>query len=153
MLIGGLWHGASWNFVIWGGIQGIMLAAERLQGKDSAYRRLPAFMRIAVTFLITCISWVFFRADTLPQGLSYLKSMFGFSSPSFGSGAIAGAVYTPYHVVMFFVCILAVWAMPQAWNFTQKLPPMRAVACLGVFAVSVAFLWTQTVNPFLYFQF
>ena len=41
MLIGGLWHGASWNFVIWGAIHGFMLAFERLQGKQSYYRRLP----------------------------------------------------------------------------------------------------------------
>jgi alginate O-acetyltransferase complex protein AlgI len=153
MLIGGLWHGASWNFVIWGGIQGAMLAMERLQGKDSAYRRLPMTVRIALTFFITCVSWVFFRAETLPQSVSYLKSLFGLGNPAFGSSAIAGAVYTPYHMLMFCVCIVFVWALPQAWNFTQKLPPIRAFACLAVFTLSIALLWTQTVNPFLYFQF
>src|SRR5208283_2031867 len=64
MLIGGLWHGASWNFVIWGAIQGTMLIVERRRGKESPYRRLPVYMRIAFTFLITCVSWVFFRAET-----------------------------------------------------------------------------------------
>jgi alginate O-acetyltransferase complex protein AlgI len=153
MLIGGLWHGASWNFVIWGGIQGTMLIVERRRGKESPYRRLPLFLRIALTFLITCISWVFFRAETLAQSFSYLKSLFAFGNPTLASSAIAGSVYTPYHVIMFLVCIACVWALPQAWNFTQKLPPMRAFACLAVFAVSVALLWTQTANPFLYFQF
>jgi len=47
MLLGGLWHGASWNFVIWGGIHGSMLGLERWQGKDSVYRRLPAVVRVA----------------------------------------------------------------------------------------------------------
>lgn len=153
MLIGGLWHGASWNFVIWGGIHGAMLAAERVQGKDSHYRRLPTAMRIAITFIITCISWVFFRADTLPQSLRYLRSLLGLGTASFASGAVAGTIYTPYHVSMFGVCVFFVWVMPQAWHFTQRLPPFRAFACLAVFVLSVAVLWTQTVNPFLYFQF
>ncbi|MDQ3815591.1 MAG: membrane-bound O-acyltransferase family protein, partial [Armatimonadota bacterium] len=49
MLIGGLWHGASWNFLIWGGIQGGVLAFERRQGKDSLYRHLPRPLRVALT--------------------------------------------------------------------------------------------------------
>src|SRR5690349_15975155 len=64
MLLGGLWHGASWNFVIWGGIHGSMLAAERAGGKQSPYQRLPRPLRVALTFAIVCVSWVFFRAKT-----------------------------------------------------------------------------------------
>src|SRR5438067_7986414 len=52
MVLGGLWHGASWNFVIWGAIHGAMLAFERAQGKDSLYSRLPGPARTALTFLI-----------------------------------------------------------------------------------------------------
>src|SRR4051794_9196819 len=61
MLVGGLWHGASWNFVIWGAIHGGMLGLERAQGKHSFYRRLPHGVRVALTFLVVCLSWVFFR--------------------------------------------------------------------------------------------
>src|SRR4051794_2201612 len=56
MLLGGLWHGASWNFVIWGGIHGSALAFERAQGKNSLYRRLPPPLQVAITFLIVCVS-------------------------------------------------------------------------------------------------
>ncbi|MEM7397101.1 MAG: MBOAT family O-acyltransferase, partial [Verrucomicrobiota bacterium] len=65
MLLGGLWHGAGWTFVIWGVIHGGMLAFERLQGKDSLYRRLPGSIRVAITFLIVLITWIFFRAESL----------------------------------------------------------------------------------------
>ena len=153
MLLGGLWHGASWNFVIWGALHGGMLGLERTQGRDSLYRRLPGIIRVLITFLIVCIGWVFFRADNLPRSLEFLKSMFGLSHVPFGSEALAGTIYTPYHLMMFTICAIMVWSAPQAWNFTQKLTPLRAGVCLTLLAVSFIFMWTQTVNPFLYFQF
>ncbi|RPI21842.1 MAG: MBOAT family protein [Acidobacteria bacterium] len=153
MLLGGLWHGASWNFVIWGGIHGGMLAFERTQGKDSAYRRLPPVLRIAITFLTVCISWVFFRADTLADSWRYCRSLVGLVTVSEGAGAVAASVYTPYHVLVFLTCTVIVWSFPQAWRFTQRLTPLRAGICLALFVASVLMLWTQTVNPFLYYQF
>ena len=50
MLIGGLWHGASWNFIIWGGIHGAMLSVERMMGKKSFYGHLPHILKVAITF-------------------------------------------------------------------------------------------------------
>ena len=67
--------------------------------------------------------------------------------------ALAATIYTPYHLLVFAVAAIATWLLPQAWTFTQRLTPVRAVACLALFGVSVTLLWTQTVNPFLYFQF
>ena len=64
-----------------------------------------------------------------------------------------GTIYTPYHLATFAICALVVWTAPQTWTFTQRLTPMRAVICLALFVVSVATMWTQTTNPFLYFQF
>jgi alginate O-acetyltransferase complex protein AlgI len=153
MLLGGLWHGASWNFVIWGGIHGGMLAAERARGKASIYERLPAVIRVAITFLVVCFSWVFFRADSLPATGQYLKSLLGFSSITADSGALNATTHTPYHMLMFVVCAIIVWAAPQTWNFSQKLTPAKAGLSLGLLSTSIIVLWTQTVNPFLYFQF
>src|SRR5689334_2059889 len=118
MLIGGLWHGASWNFVLWGAIHGGMLAFERAQGKDSPYRRLPRPARVALTFLIVCLSWVFFRAKTLGMAVAYLRSMFGFGHPAPASDTVAGALYTPYHGAMFVLAALVVWGLPNTWAFT-----------------------------------
>jgi alginate O-acetyltransferase complex protein AlgI len=153
MLLGGLWHGASWNFVIWGAIHGGMLAFERAQGKDSLYRRLPHAAKVAITFLVVCLSWVFFRAKTLPQAMTYLKSLLGAGHASAAADAVAGAVYTPYHGVMFAIAAIVVWGMPNTWAFTERLGWPRAVGGLVLLALSIAILWTQTTNPFLYFQF
>lgn len=153
MLVGGLWHGASWNFVIWGAIQGLMLAAERLMDKDSPYRRLPAPLRIAVTFGVTCLAWVFFRAETLPQAMVYLRSLVALADVPPGALAVAATIYTPYHLTMTLICALVVWSLPQVWDFTRRLTPVKSVACLAVLVLSVMIMWTQTTNPFLYYQF
>jgi alginate O-acetyltransferase complex protein AlgI len=151
MLLGGLWHGASWNFVIWGGIHGLMLAAERCWGGEGQRLARPA--RVALTFLIVCLAWVFFRAETLPQAVSYLASMFGLAEPQPQAACVAAMIYTRYHLVVFLVCALVVWGGTQGWTFTQRLSPVRAGVCLALLVLDLVFLWTQTVNPFLYFQF
>jgi alginate O-acetyltransferase complex protein AlgI len=153
MLLGGLWHGASWNFVIWGAIHGGMLAAERAQGKSSPYRRLPRPVRVGITFVVVCLSWVFFRAKTLPQAMDYLRSMFGMAPVDDASNAVAGSIYTPYHVAMLGLAAVIVWGMPNTWAFTSKVTWPRAVGGLALLALSVLMMWTQTTNPFLYFQF
>ena len=152
MLLGGLWHGASWNFLIWGGIHGVMLALERVQGKTSPYWRLPRPVRVAIAFAVVCVAWVFFRAKTLPQALDYLGAMFGQGEQSAGN-ALAAAMYDPYHLAVFGLAAGVVWTAPQSWEFTRTLTLPRAAFCLGMLAVSLLFMWTQTENPFLYFQF
>jgi len=153
MLLGGLWHGASWNFVLWGAIHGGMLAFERAQGKQGFYARLPRPLRVALTFVIVCVSWVFFRAKTLPEAVAYLASMFGASHAGPASDVVAGAIYTPYHAAMFVVAALVVWTLPTTWAFTNRLSVPRAASGMALLALSVLLMWTQTVNPFLYFQF
>ena len=68
----GLWHGASWNFVIWGLFHGSFLVAERL-GLADAVKRLWAPLRHAYLLVVVMIGWVFFRAETLPAALAYLE--------------------------------------------------------------------------------
>ena len=153
MLLGGLWHGASWNFVIWGGIHGGMLAMERLRGKESFYNRLPNYARIAATFVVVLISWVFFRAETLPQAASYLASMFGMLVPQEGAGLIGGIIYQPYYVLAFATAVLVVWLAPQTWDWVRKLTPVKVVASIGVLWLSLIAMTTQEFNPFIYFIF
>jgi len=153
MLLGGLWHGASWNFVLWGAIHGGMLAFERTQGKDSFYRRLPGGARIGLTFVVVCLAWVFFRAKTLEQAIAYFESMFGLRTLTAASDLIAGPLYTPYHLAVFAVAAVIVWRAPHTWAFTARLTAPRAAWAVATLALAVMVMWTQTTNPFLYFQF
>jgi len=152
MLLGGLWHGASWNFLIWGGIHGGYLAFERAQGKESIYHKLPALLQIIITFFIVLIAWVFFRADTLPDAAQYLKCMFGGATPGQGE-AVRGLIYNPYYVVNFILAGITIWALPQTWDFTRQLTWPKIAWCILLFFVSLIALTTQSYNPFIYFIF
>jgi alginate O-acetyltransferase complex protein AlgI len=153
MLVGGLWHGASWNFVIWGGIHGFMLVFERFQGKHSPYGRLPRPMRVGITFAIVCITWVFFRAKTLGLAWTYLTCMCGLCPTTAGNEVVAAELYAPYQVVTFVVASLVIWQAPNSWAFTRQVTLARACWTGAVLALAVILMWTQTSNPFIYFQF
>jgi len=153
MLLGGLWHGASLNFVIWGGLHGMFLMGERLWGKMSLYKRLPHIVQVACTFLLLLITWVFFRAATLPDALQYLRYMAGVVELSPGSQLVAGIIYQPFYLIMMAVAAVVVWGAPQTWDWTRVLSPAKLVLCLLLFIVSVMLLTAQAYNPFIYFIF
>jgi alginate O-acetyltransferase complex protein AlgI len=153
MLIGGLWHGANWTFVIWGAIHGFMLAFERWQGKNSPYRQLPRPMRVGITFVIVCLAWVFFRAPTLHQATHYLANLFALTPTTFAADIARVPMYDLYHVLVYLAAVLVVWKMPQTWTFTSLLTLRRAAVCMALYALAVLFMWTQSENPFIYFQF
>jgi alginate O-acetyltransferase complex protein AlgI len=153
MLLGGLWHGASWNFVIWGGIHGGMLVMERAQGKHALYHRMPKPFRVAVTFFIVLIAWVFFRTPDLAAAWSFLGSLFGLAAVQAGAGLLGGILYHPYYWGTFGLAAVIVWSCPQTWDWTRTVPPWKAVPIALALLVSLAVLMTQSYNPFIYFIF
>ncbi|MCY3813837.1 MAG: MBOAT family protein [Gammaproteobacteria bacterium] len=153
MLLGGLWHGALWNFVIWGAIHGVMLAVERRFEKDSLYRRLPAPAKMLLTFLIVTIAWVFFRAPTLGEALDYLGAMVGLGPQTAGGPMIAGLIYQPYYLLVMAVAAGVVWLAPQTWDYTRRMTWPKAAWAAAAFATALAVMMGQAFNPFIYFIF
>ena len=153
MILGGLWHGASWNFVIWGSIHGAMLGIERVMGKKSLYSRLPDLLKVVVTFIIVLFTWVFFRTADLSAALGYCAAMLGLGAASPGSGLLAGVIYQPYYVLTFVLAAIVVWGFPQTWDFTRRVTWAKVGATLGVLTVAIVALTTQSFNPFIYFIF
>ena len=153
MLLGGLWHGASWNYVVWGGIHGGMLAFERSQGRESFYHTLPRPLRVGLTFVIVLIAWVFFRAPNLSRAMAYLGSMFGFSHAQASANLLPGIFYKPYYLLCIAVAAIVVWAGKQTWDWTQQITWPKAAICCGLGALALAIMATQEYNPFIYFIF
>ena len=153
MLLGGLWHGASWNFVIWGGLHGGMLAFERSQGREGFYHNLPRPFRIAFTFLIVLLGWVFFRAADLPRALEYFASMFGFGHAQPGAVLLSGILYKPYYLLSIGIAALVVWAGKQTWDWTQRMSVPKTALCFALGWLALVVLATQEYNPFIYFIF
>jgi alginate O-acetyltransferase complex protein AlgI len=153
MLLGGLWHGAAWNFVIWGGLHGAMLAAERWRGKAALYAGWPAPLRVAATFVCVLVAWVFFRATDLPHAIRYLGDMLSLGTPQAGAGLLSGIVYGPYYLGTFLVAGIIVWTAPQTWDWTKTLTPSKAAASFALLVLAAVVLTTQAFNPFIYFIF
>jgi len=154
MLLGGLWHGAKWTFVVWGAFHGAALAFERWRGKQSIYSSWPAAVRICLTFLLMLLSWVLFRADNLSAATHYYAAMFGFGLVSANSSLIAAEMYTPLHILVIALCALFVFQRVQAHDWSQApQSPGRVAFLLPLFVFSLLVMFNQAFNPFLYFQF
>jgi len=152
MILGGLWHGASVNFIIWGLMHGAALVVERLLGitGEGGHRRVPAIVSWLVTFHFVCLTWVFFRAPTLDGAQAYLSTLV--------SGAeIWSTTVTPL-VAMMLVFGALTQIIPNAWFDRLELSYDRASIAVKVaipFAVIflVAIAAPGGVPPFIYFQF
>ena len=154
MVLGGLWHGASWNFVIWGAIHGAWLALERAAGKDSLYRGLPRPLRVALTFLVVLVAWVFFRAPDLPAATAYLADMVGPGRTTAGGAALLpGFVYSPYHLGSFAVASLVTWGGQETWDWSRHIGWAKGAIALGLLALALLAMAGQGYNPFIYFIF
>jgi alginate O-acetyltransferase complex protein AlgI len=153
MLIGGLWHGASWNFLVWGGLHGALLAFERMRGKAASYGALPVPLRVGLTFVLVLIGWVFFRAPDLHAAMRYLGYMAGQSSIDPGAMLLQGVVYQPYYLGTFVLAGIITWGCPQTWDWTRTLTVPKAAIIAGLFILAAVALTTQSYNPFIYFIF
>jgi D-alanyl-lipoteichoic acid acyltransferase DltB (MBOAT superfamily) len=161
MLLGGLWHGAAWTFVIWGGIHGVGLAVERAWPSIGSAMfpagvpaRIPrplksAAARIA-TFHVVCLAWVFFRAPDIGTAFAVLGRLFA-DGPSTG-------IVTPT-VVLLIAAVLAVQWLPTGIGAELRtafvsLPVYAQGVTLGVLLLAVAAVsGGQGVAPFIYFRF
>jgi alginate O-acetyltransferase complex protein AlgI len=153
MLVGGFWHGAEWTFMVWGLLHGLMLCGERLLGKQSSYQRLPRFARIALTFAVVTVAWVFFRSPTIAHAGTYCLAMIGLEPVRAEADLLQVLLYDPYHVLCFALCATVVWGGTSTWEFTQRLSPAKALLCLALLLLAIASMWGQSANPFLYFRF
>jgi len=150
MLLGGLWHGASWNFVIWGGYHGALLSFERALGikDDRRAWRLVDPLRAALTFALVSISWVFFRAATLRDSITVLGRLF--SGPH-------GHIIWPHWMLWYAVLALLLAAWEERSGWFERLPDAPAWAYAAAIALCLFCLeligFTDHAVPFVYFQF
>jgi alginate O-acetyltransferase complex protein AlgI len=149
----GLWHGAKMTFVVWGMYQGVFLILERVAGKKAIYHRFPEWGQIAVTFIIVLFGWVLFRAPDLSQAMLYWKAMAGLTHATASSALLHAQIFTTHHIAEMTLCAFFAWQPVQAFNWVEKLSAPRLVAIAFVFVIALCMMFTQTYNPFLYFQF
>ena len=152
-LLSGFWHGASWNFVLWGSCHGLLLAAERAMPGRSLWSGAPRILQVALTFTLVSLLWVLFRAPDLPGAMEYYSRLFGLGAPGEIAPLIAGIVWKPYLILMLLLAGLVAWFGPTTLSWTHRLTAPKAAWSLAVFWTSALMLSVQKFNPFIYFIF
>ena len=146
-MLTGLWHGAAWNFVMWGAYYGVLLILEKFVfAKIQA--KLPKFIRLIMTIFIVIIGWVFFFSPSLKDAIEYLGAMFG-----------AGDAFVDSQG-LFYLCgyglLIIIGILPATIGLGKlhKAPVViKWIVYVILFVLSVAFLISESYNPFLYFRF
>ncbi len=165
----GLWHGASWTFVIWGLFHGTFLIIERL-GFDKILLKIPRVFRHIYTILVFTIARVFFRASDLTQALDYLRSMFNYNPLQDGVIEDHAKYLNNYYYVLFALAII--FSMPThkfikriSYRIYRSIPVHIAkwtnslatlsIICLILFTYCIVttLLSANSYNPFIYFRF
>ncbi len=159
-LLCGLWHGAAWNFAVWGLYHGAFLVAERgAVGRFVA--RLPAAARHAYLVLVVMIGWVFFRAEDLSTAIDYLGAMAGFA-PRRSDGYVL--LYLDRETLLALLAGIVLVCVPRLTtigddardgNTVLRAAPavLRDIALTGALGLSMIYVSAQSYNPFIYFRF
>ena len=150
MLLGGLWHGASWTFMLWGAYHGALLALERMNGKRGFGWRLPRPVQVGLTFILVMFGWVLFRASTLDGLARMSKGLTGFHGWG-GAYPLAEAGALNWAALLF--CLALVFAAKNTWEIRWQPSRRLAVGLALLFLICLAVLLVNTSSPFLYFQF
>lgn len=156
MLIGGLWHGASWTFVAWGGLHGIYLVIERLLvawfGRPSWTKTGPMQLVLGlVTFVMVLITWVFFRAQDFPSAMLLLVSMFGVVA----EGAVVLTTLSIFKVVFVMTGLLAAhwWMRNRSLEEVAGSTPGWLRSLVWASMLILLILTQGGGSAFIYFQF
>lgn len=154
-LIGGLWHGANWTFVVWGALHGFAICIHRFWKTFNI--KIPHFVAVFMTFLFANFTWVYFRATTIETANKIISSMFGLNgfAPivinkmrfSFENGSIK------LSLLLLIPSIILVFCVKNSIEFSQRLKPNRICFIVTLVMLLVSILSINKVSEFLYFQF
>ncbi len=156
-LISGLWHGAAWNFIFWGAFHGLFLVLDRLflVRFSKWIGKIPS---VFLTYFITLIGWVLFRAESFHQLGYYLKAMF-----SFKGGGTKVSLDLEFYFILLLGAFFAVFALRdgiEQWQERYLSEPvgvrtylLRSVLACFLLVLCVAYISSSGFNPFIYFRF
>lgn len=153
--LSGFWHGASWNFVIYGATHGLFMVIEKL-GFYKVLKKVPRVFRIAYTMMVVILARVLFRIEKLPDAVAFYKSLFKFEF---------GKITYDWHFLLimligYFFSFVTLFKWGQKWeqqvfysNYNSKQMAVYFPIAVILFILSVAFLTGSGFSPFIYFRF
>ena len=152
----GLWHGASWTFVLWGLYYGVLICLEKLLQLDK--RRMPVLLRHGLCLVLVMLGWVFFRSETAGQAVLYLGRLVGVGVS--GGVDAAALLYLHDDLPLLLLAALGATPWPRRWagRLLERLPAgvaegLRGGATVVLLALCTLYLVNSTYNPFIYLSF
>ncbi len=157
-LASGFWHGASWNFIIWGAFHGFFLVIERAF-LLRWFEKIPSLIKTLFTFIVVMIGWVFFRLDAFDDAVHYVSKMFSFKGVSTELHPLTTEVKTIFTLAMLFAFFtlskkgqhLQDWFYAKSHGFKAYL--LLSIISIVLFSLSLASITGTGFNPFIYFRF
>jgi len=164
----GLWHGASWNFVVWGMIHGLFLVLERIGGDKYLNKLWKPLQHIYALFVVV-IAWVLFRAENFQYAWDYYKAMFGFNDSHSGLYELSKYLNNEFYLVLFVAVLASTQIFKNAKDWLEKYSKTLTgngqiivqstfsflVICFyfGILILCSSYLLSDTYNPFIYYRF
>jgi len=156
-MLTGFWHGAAWNFLLWGVYYGLLLILEKFVLKD-LLEKIPSVIRQVYAFVLVVIGWVFFFSESISDAFTYIGTMFGSDGRAFADET--AWYFILGNIILIIICCIA--SRPFVWKWCEKIfvehaSKVRSVISVVIYGVMlficVAYLVNSTYNPFMYFRF
>ncbi|MDU7453391.1 MBOAT family O-acyltransferase [Clostridium saudiense] len=152
----GLWHGSSWNFIIWGLWHGFFIVIEKLIKNKNWYIKTPNIIKWCITMIIVIIGWVFFTFDNLKNALDFLLIMFGIKHNNLVTFEIGYYMNLRVIVWIIFSILLSTPLLTnilKKYNSNNSFEIIKTVLLSILLILSIIFIVNSTYSPFIYFQF
>ena len=151
----GMWHGAAWNFILWGLYYFIFLLIEKTLLKDKL-EKIPKFFRWLITFIIVVTGWMIFRSNNLTDLVYNFKNMFIITSSDWQT--LAANNLSSFNFILYLIPAI-IFSFPVYKKLEKKAQEkysytiLENIIILFLFGLSIMFLVSSTYNPFIYFRF
>lgn len=161
----GIWHGAAWNFVLWGAFHGLVMAGERIVESLTGNRiRVPALFKVIYTYSVICVSWVLFRANTLSDAVYILKyapvGLKHFISLPYLWASVSQLFITNRVEMIITFCLLLVavsvdifWKITSPETALRRLPAVLRTAVYALMVIAIVQLRNANIQSFIYTRF
>ena len=147
-ILTGLWHGASYNFILWGLYYGIILIIEKYVFKKSQ-EKWPKLLKHLYAIILILIGWVIFAIDSPSSLINYLKTMFFINKPMFIDSTFLYLIKNYAFILIIGIILSIPFKLPN----NKFLNGLKAFICLILFILTLALIISDTYNPFIYFRF
>lgn len=156
-LMSGLWHGASWTFVIWGAYHGLFLILDKMF-MLKFLKKIGGFASTVLTFLVVMIGWVLFRSDTIAFAVTYIGKLFSFTGAQDFLPMPAFTIMLVFSVIFAFFSSFKYGNKIKDFFFNKETYTIKQNICLSLMAIvllflSISFVVSSDFNPFIYYRF